>query len=123
MARFLVCDDDFMMLKTLEHRLKSEGHEIVVAKDGKIASEMVSQSLDSFDLIITDLLMPYVSGLELINLVRVQYQSSLPIIVLSRVGNEDTVLQAFELGADDYITKPFSPNELSIRVKKMLLRR
>ena len=123
MARFLVCDDDFMMLKTLEHRLKSEGHEIVVAKDGKIASEMVSQSLDSFDLIITDLLMPYVSGLELINLVRVQYQSSLPMIVLSRVGNEDTVLQAFELGADDYITKPFSPNELSIRVKKMLLRR
>lgn len=123
MARILVCDDDFMMLKTLEHRLKGEGHEIVVAKDGKEASELISQAIDSFDVIVTDLLMPHMSGLELINLVRVQYQSSLPIVVLSRVGNEDTVLQAFELGADDYLTKPFSPNELSIRVKKVLIRR
>jgi DNA-binding response OmpR family regulator len=67
--------------------------------------------------------MPYMSGLELINLIREQYQLKTPIIVLSKVGNEDTVLQAFELGADDYLTKPFSPNELSIRVKKLLARR
>jgi len=123
MARIMVCDDDFMMLKTLEHRLKADGHEVIIAKDGREASEMVSRSMDSFDIIITDMLMPFVSGLELINLVRVQFQSKLPISVLSRVGNEDTVLQAFELGADEYLTKPFSPNELSIRVKKMLLRR
>ena len=123
MARIMVCDDDFMMLKTLERRLKAYGHEVIIAKDGREASEMVSRSMDSFDIIITDMLMPFVSGLELINLVRVQFQSKLPIMVLSRVGNEDTVLQAFELGADEYLTKPFSPNELSIRVKKMLLRR
>ena len=61
--------------------------------------------------------------MELINLVREQYRLETPIIVLSKVGNEDTVLQAFDLGADDYLTKPFSPNELSIRVKKTLPRR
>ncbi len=123
MARILVCDDDMMMLKTLEHRLKGEGYEVVAVKDGKEASDLISRALDSFDIIITDMLMPFVSGLEIINLVRVQFQSQIPLLVLSRVGNEDTVLQAFDLGADDYLTKPFSPNELSIRVKKALRRR
>lgn len=123
MARILIVEDDFMMLKTLEHRLKGDGHTVALAKDGKEASKLLSQGGGGFDLIITDMLMPYVSGLELINLVREQYGLQTPIIVLSKVGNEDTILQAFDLGADDYLTKPFSPNELSIRVKKSLARR
>ena len=123
MARVLVVEDDFMMLKTLELRLKSDGHQVFLAKDGQEASKLLSQGAGGYDMIITDMLMPYVSGLELINLVREQYGLQIPIIVLSKVGNEDTVLQAFDLGADDYLTKPFSPNELSIRVKKSLARR
>lgn len=123
MARIMICDDDFMMLRTIEHRLKNEGHEVLLAKDGQEASRIIQQQSSTVQLIITDLLMPFMSGLELINLIRVQYQLQIPIIVLSKVGNEDTVLQAFELGADDYLTKPFSPNELSIRVKKQLIRR
>jgi len=123
MARILVVEDDFMMLKTLEQRLKSDGHQVFLAKDGQEASQLLVQGTNSYDLVITDMLMPYVSGLELINQIRTQYDLDIPVIVLSKVGNEDTILQAFELGADDYLTKPFSPNELSMRVKKVLLRR
>ncbi|MCD6331802.1 MAG: response regulator transcription factor [Bacteroidales bacterium] len=123
MARILVVEDDFMMLKTVEHRMKNEGHEVIQAKDGQEASKLIQQQGATIDLIITDLLMPFMSGLELINLIRVEYQMKTPIIVLSKVGNEDTVLQAFELGADDYLTKPFSPNELFIRVRKQLIKR
>jgi two-component system response regulator VicR len=123
MAKVLVCEDDFMMLRTIEHRIKMDGHEVITVTDGAKAIEVLKVQGASINLIITDLLMPYMSGLELINSIRAQYQLKTPIIVLSKVGNEDTVLQAFELGADDYLTKPFSPNELSIRVKKLVARR
>lgn len=123
MAKILIVEDDFMMLKTLEHRLKGDGHQLFLAKDGQQGAQFLAQEREGIDLVITDMLMPFVSGLELINMIRGQYALSIPVLVLSKVGNEDTILQAFELGADDYLTKPFSPNELSIRVKKALLRR
>jgi DNA-binding response OmpR family regulator len=112
-----------MVLKTVEHRLKIDGHEVVAVIDGSKALDILKQPDSQIGLIITDLLMPFISGLELINTVRTTYQLNTPIIVLSKLGNEDTVLEAFNLGADDYLTKPFSPNELSIRVKKLLMRR
>ena len=71
----------------------------------------------------TDMLMPFCSGLELVNKVRNDLKLSTPIIVLSRIGNEETIIEAFQLGADDYISKPFSPNELSIREKRLLIKR
>ncbi|MCK5822193.1 MAG: response regulator transcription factor [Bacteroidales bacterium] len=123
MARVLIVDDDYMMLKTIEHRLKGDGHQVFIAKNGQEGIELLEQGADSYDLVITDMLMPFISGLELINQIRNEYAMDIPVIVLSKVGNEDTILQAFELGADDYLTKPFSPNELSIRVKKSLIRR
>jgi PleD family two-component response regulator len=116
--RVLVCEDDHMMLKLIEHKMASEGYEIVLAKDGKNASELLKKN--DYDLIVTDLLMPYMTGLELITFVRSKLSKNTPIIVLSRIGLENTVLKAFELGADDYIVKPFSPNELLIRAKKLL---
>ena len=119
--KILVCEDDFMMIKAIEHKLKSEGYEVDLAVDGNRASEMILQT--NYDLIMTDLLMPFIGGLELINTIRNQLHLKMPIIVLSRLGNEDTIIEAFNLGADDYITKPFSPNEVSIRVKRLLNRR
>jgi two-component system response regulator VicR len=116
--KLLVCEDDFMMLKTIEHKLKTENFEVDLAKDGKIAFEKIKAN--DYDLIITDLLMPYTTGLEIINLVRKELNKKTPIIVLSKIGMEKTVLQAFDLGADEYIVKPFSPNELIIRIKKLL---
>jgi len=123
MAKILVCEDDFMVLKTVEHRLKLDGYTVLAVTDGSKAIEALKVPDSDIGLIITDLLMPFISGLELIHQVRVELNRETPIIVLSKLGNEDTVLEAFNLGADDYLTKPFSPNELSIRVKKLLLRR
>jgi len=121
--KILVCEDDFMMLKTIELKLKRDGYDIVIAKDGKEAANLLKDPALKIDMVVTDLLMPFLSGLELINLLRNELKSNIPLIVLSKVGNEDTVLQAFELGADEYITKPFSPNELSIRVKRVLMKK
>lgn len=119
--KILICDDDVIMIKAIEHKLKSDGYEIDIAIDGNQASEKISNN--EYDLIMTDLLMPFFGGLELVNKVRNEMNLKVPIIVLTRVGNEDTIIEAFKLGADDYVTKPFSPNELSIRVKRLLIRR
>jgi DNA-binding response OmpR family regulator len=63
-------------------------------------------------------MMPYLSGLEVVGAVKKKYPQGTPVIILSGMGQENVVLEAFQLGADDYITKPFSPNELSVRVRR-----
>lgn len=119
--RILVCEDDIMTLKALEHKLKNDGYTIISAHDGKQAIDYLKSNND-IDLLLTDLHMPLISGLEVITYVRNELKSNMPIVMLTRVGLEDTVLHAFELGADDYITKPFSPDELSLRIKRLLLK-
>ncbi|HEX3009061.1 MAG TPA: response regulator transcription factor [Bacteroidales bacterium] len=119
--KILICEDDTLTLKALEHKLKKDGYTIISAQDGKTACDMLSE-LNDIDLLLTDLHMPVLSGLELINFVRGNLKSNMPIIMLSRVGLEETVLQAFELGADDYITKPFNPDELTLRIKRLLIK-
>jgi len=119
--KILVCEDDYMVIKAIEHKLSREGYEVEIANDGRQATEKIKTQ--EYDLMITDLLMPFTGGLELINLLRNDMKKTLPIIVLSKVGNEETIIEAFKLGADDYLTKPFSPNELSIRVKRFLIKR
>ena len=114
--KILVAEDDQLMLKMLEFRLKKDGHEVVVTRDGR---EAVAKLLEfKPDLVITDIMMPYISGLEVVGAVKKQYPTGTPVIILSGMGQENVVLEAFQLGADDYITKPFSPNELSVRVRR-----
>lgn len=119
--KILICEDDLMTLKALEHKLKNEGYETITALDGKQAIDILNSN-PAIDLLLTDLHMPLTSGLELITHVRNVLKSNIPIVMLTRVGLEDTVLHAFELGADDYITKPFSPEELSLRIKRLLMK-
>jgi two-component system, OmpR family, response regulator VicR len=119
--KILVCEDDTMTLKALEHKLKQEGYTIVTATDGKQAENILTND-HSIDMLLTDLHMPFVSGLELIELVRSKLKKNIPIVMLTRVGLEDIVLQAFELGADDYVTKPFSPEDLGLRIKRLIIR-
>lgn len=114
----LVAEDDLIMLKTIEHRLKKDGHNIILCQDGREALKKIEEL--SPDLIITDIMMPFSSGLEIIEAVKKRDGKKIPIIVLSAMGQENVVLEAFQLGADDYITKPFSPNELSMRVKRYM---
>lgn len=116
--KILLCEDDFMMVKAIEHRLTRDTHQVVAATDGKSATEKVKA--ENFDLVITDLLMPFSGGMELLHVIRRELKLQTPVIVLSKLGNESTILEAFNLGANDYLTKPFSPNELSIRISKLV---
>jgi two-component system, OmpR family, response regulator VicR len=116
--KILIAEDEPVMLKAIQTRLVNDGYEVVITTDGREALQV----LETFqpDLIITDILMPYTSGLELIGVVKSNPFKKIPIIVLSAFGQETTVLEAFDLGADDFLTKPFNPSELSMRVKRLL---
>ncbi len=116
--RILIAEDDATMLKIIEMRLKKDGHEVIVTSDGREAMLKIDE-LDP-DMIITDIMMPFTSGLEIVAKVKQRLDRKIPIIILSSMGQENVVLEAFNLGADDFITKPFSPNELSMRVKRLL---
>lgn len=115
--KILIAEDEPIMLKTIELRLKKDGHEVIIADNGQTAMEHIDQHNPDF--IITDIMMPYASGLEIVGKVKAPGQRKVPVIVLSAMGQENVVLEAFNLGADDYITKPFSPNELSMRVRRL----
>ena len=117
-VRILIAEDDLLTSKAIEHRLKQDGYEVFTAFNGKIASKILQSQ--EIDILLVDIHMPYVGGLELIKFVRNDLKKTFPIAVVSRIGVEETVFKAFKLGADDYITKPFNPRELSESVKKLL---
>src|SRR4051812_35579472 len=116
--KILIAEDEPVMLMAIAAKLKSDGFEVISTKDGSEALKVFESNRP--DLIITDILMPYTSGLEVIGIVKSTPGKSIPVIVLSGLGQEDTVMEAFQLGADDFLTKPFNPTELSVRVKRLL---
>jgi DNA-binding response OmpR family regulator len=116
--KILIAEDEAMMLAALQKNLQDDGYDVIAATDGQEAIEKF-QALKP-DLVITDIVMPYTSGLELISVIKSSPQQIIPVIVLSAMGQEATVLEAFNLGADDFLTKPFNPAELSLRVKRLL---
>lgn len=118
--RILVAEDEPMLLKTIELKLKKEGYDVIATSDGRQAMAEIEGS--NPDMVITDIMMPYASGLEIISLVRQKISRKIPIIMLTAMEQEKVVMEAFELGADDYITKPFSLNELVMRVKRLMMR-
>lgn len=115
--KILVAEDEPIMLKTIELRLKKDGYEVIAVSDGREALKQIRENTP--DLLITDIMMPYSSGLELVGAVKQELASPIPVIILSAMGQEDVVVKAFKLGADDFLNKPFSPNELSLRVKRL----
>jgi DNA-binding response OmpR family regulator len=117
--KILVCDDDKAVLSTVRFKLSRENlGEVMTAADGREAIALLKHH--DFDLIMTDINMPFASGLEITTFVRQKLGKKTPILVLSAEGLEDTVLQAFELGADDFVAKPFSLGELVLRVKRLI---
>jgi len=121
MKKILVAEDNRLILETISHSLSREGYEIIKVNDGKECLAFLENT--DVDLIITDLYMPYVNGNEVITILRDERKKTTPILVLSAAGAEDNVLKAFELGADDFMVKPFSLVELNIRVRKLLAMR
>ncbi len=118
MKRILVVDDERQITRMLRAALQSSGYEVVTAQDGLEALERIKEQAP--DLIITDLAMPELNGVELTQNVR--RSSETPIIVLSVRDGDAMKIRALDVGADDYITKPFSMPELLARVRAQLRR-
>lgn len=116
--KIVLAEDNSTLSLLLKFRLEKEGYKLLIAADGKEAIELIEQH--NPELILTDIMMPFISGLEVISHVRNKLNLQTPIIVFSAAGQEEMVLKAFNLGANDFMGKPFSPNELVIRVKRLL---
>jgi len=117
-SRILVVDDETQITRVLKTALSSQGYEVKTAMDGESGFNAAMDWLP--DLVITDLAMPGMSGVELCRAVR--ERSPVPIVVLSVRGEEKSKVEALDAGADDYVTKPFSVNELLARVRANLRR-
>ncbi|SFS71588.1 response regulator transcription factor [Marininema halotolerans] len=117
--KVLVVDDEPSIVKLVQFNLEKEGYQVLVASDGEAALSKVSE--EQPDLIVLDLMLPKVDGLEVCKQVRAQ-NHHLPILMLTAKTEEFDKVLGLELGADDYMTKPFSPRELTARVKAILRR-
>jgi DNA-binding response OmpR family regulator len=114
--KILIADDSGFVRKSLEVSLKDSNHTISVAIDGRDAIEKIKK--ETPDLIITDLMMPFVTGLELVEWIKENYNDEIKIIILTSLGQEDVVLEAFSLGVDDFLTKPYNTTDLLLRIKR-----
>jgi DNA-binding response OmpR family regulator len=114
--RILVADDDTSIPKLLQVMLKEPHYEIVAARNGLEALKVFESGL--FDVVILDVMMPYMDGFEVCQ--RIRERSDVPIVFLTSRDNTDDVVHGFELGADDYISKPFKTDELIARVESIL---
>lgn len=116
--RILVVDDEPRMIRFIRMNLEHDGFEVIEAGDGLAALQQVRDSLP--DLVLLDVSMPELDGFETLRLLR--EISHTPVIMLTARGEEDDRVRGLELGADDYVTKPFSPRELVSRVRAVLRR-
>lgn len=130
LGRVLLIEDEELIRETIAFALAEEGYDVVTAEDGRKGLDLVSKPTArdlgyveglTFDLIILDLMLPYVNGLDLCRLVRHE-GNSVPILMLSAKGSETDRVVGLEVGADDYLTKPFGMRELIARCRALLRR-
>ena len=117
-AKILVVEDETEIRELLTFTLEVEGFAVVNASNGMEAFELIAS--EAPDLVILDIMMPAISGLEVLQHIR--QRANTPILILSALGNEENRVRGLQLGADDYVTKPFSPRELAARVQALLRR-
>lgn len=116
----LVVDDEFRIRRLVSDFLKRENYSIIEAADGEEALDIIFESDQKIDLVILDVMMPKYDGWYVLE--RIRDFLSVPVIMLTARGDEHDQLKGFKLGADDYVTKPFSPSVLMARVNKLLKR-
>lgn len=121
MESILVIDDEAAIRELLKYNLEKEGYKVTSASDGEHALNLMDKS--KFDLVILDLMLPGINGLEVCRKMRQDHSlSTIPIIMLTAKGEEIDKVVGLELGADDYVTKPFGVRELLARIKVRLRR-
>ncbi len=116
--KILAVDDEQRMVRFIQLNLEQDGFQVITAYNGKEALEQVRTQLP--DLILLDIMMPDINGFEVLG--KIREVNNVPVIMLTAKGEEDDRIQGLELGADDYITKPFSPRELVSRIRAVLRR-
>ncbi len=116
--KILAVDDEQRMVRFIQLNLEQDGFEVITAYNGREAIEQVRTQLP--DLILLDIMMPDINGFEVLK--KIREVNNVPVIMLTAKGEEDDRIQGLELGADDYITKPFSPRELVSRIRAVLRR-
>ena len=118
MYNILVCDDDKEIVKAIGIYLTKEGYNVFKAYDGNECLEILQKN--KVQLVILDIMMPKKDGIETINEIREKY--SIPVIMLSAKSEDEDKIKGLDMGADDYVTKPFNPQELIARVNSLLRR-
>ena len=116
--KVLVVDDDLTVRDVVRRYLELSGHEVVLAGTGEEALAWVAEHKP--DLVVLDLMLPGIDGLEVCR--RLRRSSVVPVVMLTALGEEENRIAGLQLGADDYVTKPFSPRELALRVSSVLRR-
>jgi DNA-binding response OmpR family regulator len=117
-SKILIVEDEAIVADVVSRYLRRDGFQVVIASDGQAALEIAREQ--SPDLVLLDLMLPKIDGLEVCR--RLRAVSSVPIIVVTAKGDEADRIVGLELGADDYVSKPFSPRELAARVRAVLRR-
>lgn len=117
-GRVLVVDDDLTIRDVVRRYLERDGHQVIVAGDGETALTLAGR--DEPDLVVLDLMLPGIDGLQVCRTLR--SRSAVPVVMLTALGEESDRIVGLQLGADDYVTKPFSPAELALRVTSVLRR-
>ena len=117
--KILICEEEEVLLTAIEFRLQKNGFSVIRTNDAEQCVKHLKE--DNPDMLIIDLDMSGISGLEMTEKLRKEMKSDIPIILLSDLEDGEELHQAFELGANDFVTKPFKPVELVIRIKKLFM--
>jgi DNA-binding response OmpR family regulator len=117
-GRVLVVDDDLTVSDVVRRYLERDGHSVALADNGEDALRWIAENKP--DLVVLDLMLPGIDGLEVCR--RLREHSSVPVVMLTALGEEENRIAGLQIGADDYVTKPFSPRELALRVTSVLRR-
>ena len=119
-AKIILVEDEINIASFIERGLREFGHEVSVVYDGNAGWELLQN--ESFDLLILDIIMPGMNGLELCRMYRQRFGYHSPVVMLTALGTTDDIVKGLDAGADDYLVKPFSFQELEARIKALLRR-
>ena len=120
MAKIILVEDEINIASFIERGLRELGHDVSVVYDGNAGWELLQN--ESFDLLILDIIMPGMNGLELCRMYRQRFGYHSPVVMLTALGTTDDIVKGLDAGADDYLVKPFSFQELEARIKALLRR-